>query len=102
MGIGNFFKTLFGNAKEAKNLIVESNSQFSEEATDKAKDVAGKVIEHAEDAFEKVKEAADKAEHIASDAINEKAAQVKGSADKAADPEKGAPKASEDTLKEAC
>ncbi|MFT5818745.1 MAG: hypothetical protein ACI95K_002242, partial [Lentimonas sp.] len=62
MGIGNFFKTLFGNAKEATDLVVESNSQFADEATDKSKDVVSNVIEHAEDAFKKVKEAVDKAE----------------------------------------
>jgi hypothetical protein len=64
MGIGNFFKTLFGNAKEATDLVVESTSQFAEEAT-------------------------------------EKATQVKGSADKAADAGQGATKAPEDTVKNA-
>lgn len=44
MGISNFFKNLFGKAKEATDLAAESTSKFAEEATEKAK-YAGSDIE---------------------------------------------------------
>jgi len=53
MGISNFFKNLFGKAKEATDLAAESTSKFAEEATEKAKHAGSDIAKDSTEGTQK-------------------------------------------------
>jgi uncharacterized protein YjbJ (UPF0337 family) len=60
MGLGSFFKNLFGSAKEKAGEIADKTENFVEESYEKAKETAAPIIDKvenfAEETMDKAKE----------------------------------------------
>lgn len=77
MGLGSFFKNLFGSAKESAEEIGNKASDIINETVDIAKEAAAPILEKAEEYAEIAKEKASEYSEKASEAIGEAVETVK-------------------------
>jgi ElaB/YqjD/DUF883 family membrane-anchored ribosome-binding protein len=59
MGLGNYFKNLFGSAKESTEKMVDKAEIFAQEASEKIREVATPLVDKLEDFAEDVKDKAE-------------------------------------------